>query len=317
MRRRPWSQLGRSRTTCFARHPYRRSASPCPPSKAQSTSTTTNCASPATRRTPRRSKENVHRGIHEQRPVLRSVPRSGAASTWRPAARSRDWSSASNACSRPKSAELCLRCHEQNACAPGAQWRTSKHAHNGVTCTNCHTATTTSRRERRPRPSRKSRQPATGRRVRLTSYQEAGEPAVAARHLEQPGRRGAGHLLPLPRRHGRLAQIAGPHQICGPNGFNCTTCHDPHGKILESLAQGLCLKCHQQIADDGLAFLDAQPERRGLHRLPQPAPARQRPAVPGQQGSASRIPRSPGPNAERCRSRSRKPATSAIRRSMP
>ena len=21
--------------------------------------------------------------------------------------------------------------------------------------------------------------------------------------------------------------IAGPHQICGPNGFNCTTCHDP------------------------------------------------------------------------------------------
>ena len=28
----------------------------------------------------------------------------------------------------------------------------------------------------------------------------------------------------------RLTQIAGPHQICGPNGFNCSTCHDPHGK---------------------------------------------------------------------------------------
>ena len=35
-------------------------------------------------------------------------------------------------------AEACLKCHEQNQCAPGAQWRTSKHAHCGVTCVDCH-----------------------------------------------------------------------------------------------------------------------------------------------------------------------------------
>ena len=39
-------------------------------------------------------------------------------------------------------------------------------------------------------------------------------------------------------------QIAGPHQICGANGFNCTTCHDPHGQILESSRKDLCLSCH-------------------------------------------------------------------------
>ncbi|KKK87071.1 hypothetical protein LCGC14_2756900, partial [marine sediment metagenome] len=39
-------------------------------------------------------------------------------------------------------------------------------------------------------------------------------------------------------------EIAGPHQICGPNGFNCTTCHDPHGKILEGTRKALCLECH-------------------------------------------------------------------------
>jgi DmsE family decaheme c-type cytochrome len=39
-------------------------------------------------------------------------------------------------------------------------------------------------------------------------------------------------------------EIAGPHQICGPNNFNCTTCHDPHGKIKEETRKDLCLSCH-------------------------------------------------------------------------
>ncbi len=39
-------------------------------------------------------------------------------------------------------------------------------------------------------------------------------------------------------------QIAGPHQICGANGFNCTTCHDPHGQIKEYSRKDLCLSCH-------------------------------------------------------------------------
>jgi DmsE family decaheme c-type cytochrome len=40
-------------------------------------------------------------------------------------------------------------------------------------------------------------------------------------------------------------QIAGPHQILGQNGFNCTTCHDPHGKIREESRSELCLQCHK------------------------------------------------------------------------
>jgi DmsE family decaheme c-type cytochrome len=42
-----------------------------------------------------------------------------------------------------------------------------------------------------------------------------------------------------------LQRIAGPHQICGPNRFNCTTCHDPHGQIKESTRRDLCLGCHK------------------------------------------------------------------------
>ena len=62
--------------------------------------------------------------------------------------------------------------------------------------------------------------------------------------------------------HGNMRQyqeIAGPHQICGQNGFNCTTCHDPHGQILEASRGDLCLTCHAQRADDGLAFVDPRP----------------------------------------------------------
>jgi DmsE family decaheme c-type cytochrome len=42
-----------------------------------------------------------------------------------------------------------------------------------------------------------------------------------------------------------LQHIAGPHQIGGPNGFNCTTCHDPHGNVLDYSRQELCMQCHQ------------------------------------------------------------------------
>jgi hypothetical protein len=38
-----------------------------------------------------------------------------------------------------QAAEVCLTCHEDNTCAPGANWRTSVHAHAGLSCTACHT----------------------------------------------------------------------------------------------------------------------------------------------------------------------------------
>jgi DmsE family decaheme c-type cytochrome len=82
--------------------------------------------------------------------------------------------------------------------------------------------------------------------LRLASFQEA---------ASLPSLRGTSNNLNAVapdvcfRCHGdmaQLAQIAGPHQICGPNGFNCSTCHDPHGKILEQSRQELCLTCHKQ-----------------------------------------------------------------------
>jgi len=144
-----------------------------------------------------------------------------------------------------EAAEACLQCHEQNACSPGAQWRTSVHAHNRLTCISCHTA-----HYNVPAGTPATNEPdlaAAGNRtaVRLTSFQDSTEPSL----------RGSSNNLNAMapdvcfRCHGDMAdaaRIAGPHQICGPNGFNCTTCHDAHGKILDHSRQELCLTCHQQ-----------------------------------------------------------------------
>ncbi|MGO8690961.1 MAG: cytochrome c3 family protein [Thermoguttaceae bacterium] len=152
-------------------------------------------------------------------------------------------------------AEACLRCHEQTQCTEGARWRTSKHAHCGVTCVDCHrghfdvpygTPATTE-------PSvagNRSNGPAP---VALTAV-HFGDKILVADKSQLPSLRGTSHHLGAfapgvcYRCHGDmqdLQRIAGPHQICGPNGFNCTTCHDPHGQIKESTRRDLCLGCHK------------------------------------------------------------------------
>ena len=158
-------------------------------------------------------------------------------------------------------AEACLKCHEENACAAGSRWRVSTHAHNRVTCTDCHrghynvppgtpayTEPADNAFNRGPRP------PAA-----LTGYQQAPDnsaPGAAqggAANEKLPSLRGTSHNLGAVSPNicykchcdkQELQQIAGPHQICGPNGFNCTTCHDPHGQIKEESRKDLCLKCH-------------------------------------------------------------------------
>jgi hypothetical protein len=157
-------------------------------------------------------------------------------------------------------AEACLRCHEENNCAEGSRWRRSKHASCKVTCVDCHRghynvppgtpATTTpgaaAGLQRLPSPGI------------ATAYQgPAGNTGSAKEYVrpkkELPSLRGtSNHLGAVApgicyKCHcdkQELQQIAGPHQICGPNGFNCTTCHDPHGKIKESSRKDLCLSCH-------------------------------------------------------------------------
>ena len=147
-------------------------------------------------------------------------------------------------------AEACLKCHEENQCSPGAQWRTSKHAHCGVTCVDCHrghynvpigTPPTSRRRRPPPRPASRPRSHPIARPTRPKEV--------------LPSLRGTSHHL------GAMApdiclkchcdmrdllRIAGPHQIGGCNGFNCTTCHDPHGRICEYSRKELCLTCHSK-----------------------------------------------------------------------
>jgi DmsE family decaheme c-type cytochrome len=154
-------------------------------------------------------------------------------------------------------AEACLKCHEENACTPGTRWRTSKHAQCGVTCVDCHrghydvpagtpaTVESTETASRAPLPD-----------VALAAYQQAGKgpgpgyvkpkkslPSLAG----SPNPMGAASPGTCYRCHcdmREFQQIAGPHQICGPNGFNCTTCHDAHGQIREETRRDMCLQCH-------------------------------------------------------------------------
>lgn len=158
-------------------------------------------------------------------------------------------------------AEACLRCHEENNCAEGSRWRRSKHANCKVTCVDCHrghynvpegTPATTE-------PGAESMLQRLPRVVPTASLQgqEQDKSPVGQGYVRPtknlPSLRGTSqHLGAVApnicyRCHCDMQeyqQIAGPHQICGPNGFNCTTCHDPHGQILESSRKDLCLTCH-------------------------------------------------------------------------
>ncbi len=147
-------------------------------------------------------------------------------------------------------AEACLKCHEENQCSEGAQWRTSKHAYCGVTCVDCHrghynvppgTPATTEPGEANSRAGRKN--------VHLTGYAEG----YAKPKKSLPSLAGTSNDLGAVapgicyRCHGDMQvyqEIAGPHQIGGPNGFNCTTCHDAHGQIIQETRKDLCLQCH-------------------------------------------------------------------------
>ena len=145
--------------------------------------------------------------------------------------------------------EICLRCHEKDACAAGADWRTSVHAHRGLSCLDCHTA----------HYDRPAAQPAHAK--SRTADVANGDSAEAA---PSPGTSPASEARGLITRnlgaeapgvcyrcHGDLAdqeRLAGPHQINGPNGFQCTSCHDPHGRIYEASRRDLCLTCHQRHA---------------------------------------------------------------------
>ena len=146
----------------------------------------------------------------------------------------------------PARAELCLKCHEQDACAAGSKWRTSPHAHSGVSCTDCHT----SHYNVPPgTPATQLVEAGAPPRHQLASFIQNQPPADQATLRVES--RNLGAITPhiCYRCHTNMAEqenVAHPHQICGAVGFSCTTCHDPHGKIRPETRTDLCLTCHSR-----------------------------------------------------------------------
>ena len=224
--------------------------------------------------------ENVHRGIHESAQACEAChgPASRHLET-----RGKEPGTILSFKNLPptQASEVCLKCHEENACSPGAQWRTSVHAHNCVTCTNCHRAhyNVAPGTPATAEPDANAmREPAT--RVTLASFQEAAaEHAFAAGYIEQPGRHRAAGVLPVPRRQGRHAEHRRPapdrrRELLQLHHVPRCPRQDPRSfaeRALLGVPQPAC-------ADDGLQLLNAQPDGRGLHGLPQSASQQQRAA---------------------------------------
>jgi DmsE family decaheme c-type cytochrome len=147
--------------------------------------------------------------------------------------------------------EICAKCHQSDACSPSDLWRTSAHAAGGVSCTDCHTAhydvppgtpTVVGSLAQLPDDWR----------VFLTKHRaqisQPGEQQTALPSLRGTSNN-LGAIAPQacykchPQTQ-ELQQIAHPHQILGEHGFNCTTCHNPHGNVIEHSRKDLCLQCH-------------------------------------------------------------------------
>lgn len=145
--------------------------------------------------------------------------------------------------------EICASCHEDDPCAAGARYRYSKHAYCRVACTDCHTSHynvppgTPATAEPAEASSDRLRNPIT-----LSGYQAASPRPSLRGTSNNLGAVAPGTCYRCHWDMREFQQIAGPHQIGGPNGFNCTTCHDPHGKIREESRTDLCLRCHGQGA---------------------------------------------------------------------
>ncbi len=148
----------------------------------------------------------------------------------------------------PQRSEICLKCHETTQCEPNAHWRTTTHAHNGVACTDCHS----------PHYNVPLGTPANAVASGNENQQEAKQVSFVEQEKSQPidqasiraASRHLGAITPqiCYRCHSSMQQyeqVAHPHQMLGPNGFNCNTCHDPHGNIRQETRSELCLQCHK------------------------------------------------------------------------
>ncbi len=156
-------------------------------------------------------------------------------------------------------AEICLQCHETQPVELGATWRTSAHAHQKVTCSDCHVA------HYNVPPGT----PAVELGANDPSHQRD-QTRLAQWSPTEDSLRGTSQSLgaATPEScypcHGalkRFEEAGQPHQIGAPIGrvaggtvsaegdesgtFGCTTCHNPHGNVTAETRKALCLQCHQ------------------------------------------------------------------------
>ena len=171
--------------------------------------------------------------------------------------------------------EICARCHEDDACGAGAQWRTSVHAHRGLSCLDCHTAHYERQDKKSKQADKSEEKPAAdspqGVPAKLVSDEKPREsksdaPAVPSNNL---GAIVARRLLPLPRRHGRFAAHCRAAPDLRPQRVQLHHLPRCPRKDRRSVAGGNVPDLPSgPLADDGLAFLDARHRRGGLYRLP-------------------------------------------------
>jgi DmsE family decaheme c-type cytochrome len=143
--------------------------------------------------------------------------------------------------------EVCMKCHEQDACAPGAKWPTSAHARAKVSCTECHRA------HYNVPPGTPATQVGADYEQRLTirvaRAQEAKKDDVEIKAIREASHAlGAANPQTCYQCHQSQAEMrhAGhPHQIGGATFASCTACHDPHGNVKKELRTNKCLQCHQ------------------------------------------------------------------------
>jgi DmsE family decaheme c-type cytochrome len=146
---------------------------------------------------------------------------------------------------KAQASEICLKCHEQTQCEPNARWRNSVHAHQGVSCTDCHSAHYNVPAGTQPNDTlAQSRLPPLG-----STNPSSGQPAEIDQEFLRAESNHLGAISPQVcyRCHSGMQQfetLAHPHQILGPNGFTCNICHDPHGNVRNETRSDLCLKCH-------------------------------------------------------------------------
>ena len=146
-------------------------------------------------------------------------------------------------------AEVCLTCHEENACSPGAQWRTSVHAHSGLSCSACHTS-----HYNVPTGTPATTEPdiavtdGNGVTVQLAQYSQPLDRATMLTHSQNLGAISPNICYRCHANTAVMEQVASSHQVCGCVGFDCSTCHEPHGKLRQETRTDLCLQCHQNDA---------------------------------------------------------------------